>query len=290
MVVVGQPAVNNPFEIQGQEKSNQVVESDAALPVDEFSNSPDRADNPFEVLPPVVVDKPTNSQPEGPLIVRRDSNPDVLDARGRTLGIHIILLVFMALCWIFFRPLLSKIYQASLNEGIFNQLYRERKSGRLGLYIPNYLLFFGTAAFFFYLFGQALEWYPSDRPWQYWQYFLLIIGGFYLTKHLVLYLIGELFPIKEVISKYSFLIMLFGIMIGMILIPANLLVSYAPATATVVVVYLIIGLLSLIYLLRAGRALLLTNKLFPNGLLHFLLYICAVEIAPLLVLYRALVG
>lgn len=273
----------NPFEIQGETPA--IVEEAVERPPVK------RSDNPFDIAPaPEVEDIPT-AQPEGPLLIRRDSNPDVLDAKGRTLGIHILLLVFMALCWIFFRPLLAKIYRSILNDGIFNQLYRERKSGKLGLYIAVYLLFFAAASFFIYLVGQAFERLPSDRPWQYWQYFLIGIAGYYVTKHLVLYALGWLFPkTQEVCSKYSFLIMLFGVIMGTILIPANLMISYAPASITIFVAYFSLFILFLLYLLRAGRSLLLVNGFMPQGVLHFLLYICAIEIAPLLIIYRLFVG
>lgn len=252
--------------------------------------SPPRPDNPFEIAPPPETTVNQPAQPEGPLLIRRDGNPDVLDARGRTLGIHLALLVVMALCWIFFRPLLAKIYRSVLNEGLFSQLYRERQNGRLGLFLPNYLLFFATAGFFVYLVGQAFEWLPSDRPWVYWRQFAGVVAGYYLAKHIVLWLLGLLFPVREPVSKYSFLIMLFGIIIGMVLIPVNLLISYAPTSATQLMVYLGIGLVVLLYLLRAGRSFLLTASFLPVGALHFLLYICAVEIAPLLIAFRALVG
>ncbi|PHI19390.1 hypothetical protein CEQ90_12785 [Lewinellaceae bacterium SD302] len=280
--LLGQGGEDNPFEIQGD------ASEDTRVP-----ERPARPDNPFEIAP-VPEAEPENDavieRTDGPLLIRRDSDPAVLDARGRTLGIHILLLVFMGLAWIFFRQLISRCYSALFNEGLFNQIYRDRKNGKLGLFLFTYLIFFGAAGFFVYLAGQVMEYFPSDQPWPFWQRLSLGIAGYYLGKHLLLWLIGQLFDVEEASSKYSFLIMIFAIVTGMFLVPINLLLSYTPDDATRLILYLSLFLLALIYLLRATRALLLTSRFWSTGALHFLLYICAVELAPLLILYRVIGG
>ncbi len=279
----GQAGGDNPFEIQGDSPRDE----------EQANQRPARPDNPFEIAP-VPISEPDNEavieRSEGPLLIRRDSDPAVLDARGRTLGNHILLLVLMGLAWIFFRQLIARCYSALFNEGLFNQLYRDRKNGKLGLFIFTYLIFFGAAGFFVYLAGQVLEYFPSDQAWDFWQQLSLGIAAYYLGKHFLLWLTGWLFAVEEVSSKYSFLIMIFAIVTGMLLIPLNLLLSYAPGDATRPILYLGLFLIALIYLLRAARALLLTNQFLSAAPLHFLLYICAVELAPLLILYRVITG
>jgi hypothetical protein len=277
-----QDGTDNPFAIQGEKAS--------AAPVDQQTQEAPRPDNPFAIAPPPVSSSAIEQQPEGPLLIRRDDTPTVLDARGRTLGIHVMLLLVMALCWIFFRNLLARCYRALFSEGLFSQLYRERSGGKLSQFILPYLLFFAAAGFFVYLAGQTFEAFPSDQPWEYWKNFSLAILAFFVGKHLLLTLIGWLFPIQVELKQYSFLIMAFGIMTGMLLIPVNLLLSYAPVETTKAILYVSLSLLIILYLLRSIRGMLLSNRLLSNGPLHFLLYICAVEIAPLFILYRLLTG
>lgn len=280
----GQASNDNPFEIQSDREQQQTQRQPRVQ----------RPDNPFEVASPVAVESPTDEaafeNTDGPLLIRRDSDPAVLDARGRTLGIHILLLVFLALSWIFFRQLLARCYAALFNEGLFNQLYRDRKNGKLGLFIFPYLLFFAAGGFYVYLAGQVLEFFPSDQAWAYWQRLSLGIAAYYLGKQLLLAVLGWIFSLEKESSQYSFMIMIFAIVTGMFFIPASLLLSYAPASTTKVILYCSIIVLVLIYLLRAVRALLINSRLMSSGPLHFLLYICAVELAPLLILYRIFAG
>lgn len=273
-----QEGSDNPFAIQGDQP--------AATGTDPEVQAAPRPENPFAIAPPPTQSSAIEQQPEGPLLVRRDNTPTVLDARGRTLGIHVLLLLIMALCWIFFRSLLARCYRALFSEGLFNQLYRERSGGKLRQFLLPYLLFFAAAGFFIYLAGQTFEQFPSDQPWEYWKNFTLSLAAFFLGKHLLLRFIGWLFPIQEELSQYSFLIMVFGIIMGMLLIPINLLLSYAPVDTTKFILYASLAVLGIMYLLRATRGILLSNRLLSTGPLHFLLYICAVEIAPLFILYR----
>lgn len=277
----GQPAVN-PFEIKER------------LPEVEIAPEENAADatgtgNPFDLrsVPATTQDeRNAESGDQRPLLVRRDNEPDVLDARGRTLGIHVLLLFITALLWIFFRPVLAKCYQALFNEGLLSQLYRQRGNGQLSIFLISYALFFLSGGFFCYLLGQAFDLLPSDQPWQYWVYYSLLLTGLIIAKHLLLSFIAWLFPVERDLGKYNFAIMIFGIMIGMLLVPLNLLISYAPADYTLTVAWFSLLTVGGIYLLRSFRGLLLANNYLSSSLLHFILYICTVEIAPILILYR----
>ncbi|MEM9928649.1 MAG: DUF4271 domain-containing protein [Bacteroidota bacterium] len=287
-VVNGQAAASNPFEIKDRRPASEAA---AATPA---ATAPRGTGNPFDIrttpVPPVEEEASIFQSDQRPLLVRRDNEPEVLDARGRTLGIHALLLFLTALLWIFFRPVLVKCYAALFNEGLLSQLYRQRENGQLGIFLICYLLFFLSGSFFGYLLGQAFDLLPSDQPWQYWSYYLLLLALLMLGKHTLLALIAWIFPVKAALGKYNFAIMVFGIIIGMVLIPLNLLISYAPVDITTTVAWLSVGVVAAFYTLRFFRGLLIGNKYLSGELLHFLLYICAVEIAPVLVLYQYVTG
>lgn len=281
--LTAQPPVN-PFEIKERLPDVEAAVVDT-LAENEATTS---STNPFDLRQvPATRQQPTvEASDQRPLLVRRDNEPDVLDARGRTLGIHVLLLFITALLWIFFRPVLAKCYQALFNDGLLSQLYRQRENGQVGIFLFSYLLFFLSGGFFCYLLGQTFDLLPSDQPWQYWVYYSLVLAGLVTCKHLLLSFLAWLFPIERDLGTYNFAIMVFGIMIGMLLVPLNLLISYAPAEHTLSVAKLSLLVVGSIYLLRSFRGLLLANNYLTTSVLHFILYICTVEIAPLLVIYR----
>ena len=276
-----QPAVN-PFEIKERLPAVEVATEENEAEVTGTGNPFDLRNAPA----PTLDERNVESGDQRPLLVRRDNEPDVLDARGRTLGIHVLLLFITALLWIFFRPVLAKCYQALFNEGLLSQLYRQRGNGQLSIFLISYILFFLSGGFFCYLLGQAFDLLPSDQPWQYWVYYSLLLTGLIVAKHLLLSFIAWLFPVERDLGKYNFAIMIFGIMIGMLLVPLNLFISYAPANYTLTVAWISLLAVGGIYLLRSFRGLLLANNYLSSNLLHFMLYICTVEIAPILILYR----
>lgn len=277
---LAQSGSDNPFEVKSRlpEVPVTIEEEEVATPA--------LPGNPFEKRHPKVDEDEgsTADNRQGPLVIRRGNEADFLDARGRTLGIHILLLFLTALLWIFFRPFLTRCYSAVLNDGLMSQLYRRRESGQFSIFLICYSLFFMAGGFLIYLVGQAFDWLPSDQPWRLWLYYSGLLFGLVAIKHLVLRLLGWLFSLRAEIGRYSFLIMLFGITLSMFLVPLNLLISYAPSDYTLFFAKAGLFLVALVYLLRSFRAVLIANKFLGQNLLHFLLYICAVEIAPVLVL------
>lgn len=287
MPLAAQRAQQNPFEVA---ERLPLLETEETVPP--ATLSPRRPSNPFDIgserEAPAIQEENRKDINQGPLLVRRSSEPSFLDARGRSLGIHVLLLFFMALLWIFFRPILIDMFQAALNEGLLTQLYRRRESGQFGIFFLAYTLFFLVGGFFIYLMGQAFDWFPSDQPWHYWVRLSLLLFALMLAKHIALYWLGWLFDLKTVLGKYSFVIMLFAIISSMLLLPLNLLISYAPSSYTILFAYTGLTLLLLLYLFRSFRALLLASKYLSTNFLHFLLYLCAVEAAPVWVLYQAI--
>jgi len=286
-VTVGMTDQPNPFEVKSrlpkieQSKSAPAQAQQPSNPFD-VTNAPRPIDEQIDSL------RGSNSQ--GPLLIRRNNEPAVLDARGRTLGIPILLLFLAAMLWIFFRPFLSRCYRAIFNDGLLSQLFRQRENGQGFIFYLCVALFFLAGGFFIYLVGQAFEVFPSDQPWQYWTSLSLLLFTLIMSKHVLLRILSWLFPIEVEVSKYNFAIMVFGIVNGMLLVPVNLLISYAPSGSTKTVVFLSMLTLGGLYILRSFRGLLIANRFIGTQPLHFLLYICVVEVAPILILYRYLVG
>ena len=79
-------------------------------------------------------------------------------------------------------------------------------------------------------------------------------------------------------------------MMGILLIPFLLILSFANATVVDVGITVSIGLIGLLYLYRYLVSFsAIRNKLKVNAL-HFFLYLCAVEVLPLLLIYKGLIN
>ncbi|PPK87311.1 uncharacterized protein DUF4271 [Neolewinella xylanilytica] len=240
--------------------------------------------NPFDVYP--------EREEEAPIVVTRPDAPQVSGTDNQTRSIvfiHLLLVLLVTSLWVLFRDLLQQCVRAITNDNVMTQLYRRRSGGQISALWMCYLFFLLSAGFFLYLvsieFGITL---PVTGVWGRWLTFTLLVMGAVGFKLVLLTLLGRIYPLRKELSRYTFLLMVFSILVGILLVPINLLISYAPESFRHS--FLVGGMvvLAIVYLLHLVRGLFIANYYVGSRPLHFLLYICTIEIAPLLLVYRYL--
>jgi len=183
------------------------------------------------------------------------------------------------------RNRLSQIYNSFLNENFLRQTHRYNDGSFSLVYIFLYLLAFASIAIFIFL---SAAHFNANFPNKF--FFLLqLFGGvtlLFFGKHLLLQIIGYIFPLKKEMSLYSFTIMIFGILVGLLLFPLNAVIAYAPVAAGKIAVYLALGAILAIYLFRTIRGLSIGSKHLVLHKFHFFVYLCTVEILPVVVLIK----
>jgi hypothetical protein len=103
----------------------------------------------------------------------------------------------------------------------------------------------------------------------------------YLTRHGVLRYLRWLFNNEKELTLYGFDISIFNTMVGLVLLPINILIIFGPENIHKPLV--VIGIIAIVgaYLLRQLRWLLTARQLIAHSLFLFFVYLCAVEILPL---------
>jgi len=119
------------------------------------------------------------------------------------------------------------------------------------------------------------------------QFFKLLfgIGALGLIKVLLERLIGSLFEIDALIDSYLFQKTTYKNYTGLILLPVNILLIYSFSPSKPII-YIILGLIFLINLIGFITSFKNHQKILLNNLFYFILYLCALEIGPYLILYR----
>ena len=114
---------------------------------------------------------------------------------------------------------------------------------------------------------------------------LIGIGAIILIKVLLERLIGSLFEIDALIDSYVFQKTNYKNYIGLILLPINILLIFAiqPSKA---IIYIVLGLLLLINLIGFLTSFKIHQKIILNNIFYFILYLCALEFAPYIILYK----
>lgn len=309
---LGAQNASNPFELsprldpaaQVQPTAVQDTTTSGANPFDlqragQQANPPtnatllDTSINPFDLVVPATPTDPKTSE-----IAGSEKTEDAQDAlagtedapgtNGTLLLITSLLLSAATLSIIFFRGMYLKAYRVLFNDNLLSQLYREREAGALGIFLITYSVFFLAAGFFTVLALRHWGYLGKEALWSQFVYMTMGITSLMVVKHLFLAIIGYVFPVEKETSRYSFTIMVFAIVLGLFLTIGTVILAYAPAEYQRLIIYICLGTLLTVYLLRSFRGLFIANRFIFNYQFHFLSYICAVEIGPALCLFKYL--
>ncbi|TJY37973.1 DUF4271 domain-containing protein [Pontimicrobium aquaticum] len=115
------------------------------------------------------------------------------------------------------------------------------------------------------------------------------VGAIILIKVLIERLIGSLFEIDTLIDSYLFQKTNYKNFIGLLLFPLNILLVFT-VTLNHTVFYIAIGLLFLINFIGFITSIKTHQKTIINNIFYFILYLCALEIAPYVILYKLLLN
>lgn len=269
----------NPFEL---DERLPPVENEEIAALGEGA-TPDEPSNPFNVRYRSVDGE---YEREDVQLVARETVKPVLDARGKLLGIHIGMLVILGILWSTMRPTLTSSYRSLFNSSVAWQMYRRKSGGLRSRLLLGYAFSVFAIGFFAYLLTQYFELLPGNEPWMHFGLMSAGVAGVLGLKHLLLSTTGWLWEASEETSRYGFSVMMSAIVLGMFLVPANLFISYAPENITHVMVYGTLALGAAIFGLRWLRGLDIGNSVLGKNPMLFLLYICAVEIAPVALLAK----
>tara|TARA_R110002050_G_scaffold94765_2_gene197208 strand:- start:65946 stop:66593 length:648 start_codon:yes stop_codon:yes gene_type:complete len=114
------------------------------------------------------------------------------------------------------------------------------------------------------------------------------IGSFILIKVLIERLIGSLFEIDKIIDDYLFQKISYKNYLGFLLLPLNALLLFSFKNS-LSLVYIIIALILIVNIIGLITSFKTHQSLIKGNFFYFILYLCALEIAPYLILYKVFI-
>ncbi|MDZ4796189.1 MAG: DUF4271 domain-containing protein [Bacteroidota bacterium] len=129
---------------------------------------------------------------------------------------------------------------------------------------------------------------PVNNFWLLFLYCCLVLSAAYFIKFIGLKISGWLFNMNEAADAYIFIVFIVNKMIGILLLPFLILLAFSVgdvyAVSLTLSLCLVAGLLLYRFILTYAA---IRNQVKVNPF-HFFLYLCAFEIAPLLLVYKGL--
>jgi hypothetical protein len=287
----------NPFDIESRLNEGQIADestsSDSADTTTVLSNGKNeidkntveknfeklKAENPFEVS-------------HIPLVRKKGSSIRAIDLKIKPKVSNTFIFWIMLFSWALLalvlgnrRDILPKLLQSIFNENML-KLTKKQDGDRLNLHFSViYLVFFINASVFIYLFIKNSADLAGTK---YWFFVLCIIILIYVVRHMMLYITGWIFRIEKITSLYSFLIMVLNLLTGLVLIPVNLGMAFGPEFVFHPVMITGLVFISLSMLMRYFRGFFISANYIFNNIFLFFIYLCAFEIAPILIGIRML--
>lgn len=197
----------------------------------------------------------------------------------------VLLVSFLSLAIASKRGVVVKAWRGFLNDNALSIAQKEA-AGFIGS-TPYYLLYasflLNAGAFIFLI---ARHFNPQTfNNLGFLAIAMVLACALFLSKHLFLIVLEWLYPVGKPARRYNFLIIIFNCVLGLFLIPFNFLIAFARGYGDFMV-YWTLALAGIFYLYRSVRAAAIGQKFLSGNLFHFLLYLCAVEIAPVAILVK----
>lgn len=185
------------------------------------------------------------------------------------------------------RAYITRMFRTLGNENLFRLTHREFTGSFQSIYLLLFIFFILNAAIFTYLALGTLGYSIWQIP--VWKLLFWLIGaifGVLFFKYLIVSALGIIFDVKKTVSQYHFSLLILLNLMGLVIFPTNILLAYGSAQASYSLVITILILAGLLFLFHYLRSLNLARRYILDHGLHFIVYLCTVEIAPVLILIR----
>jgi hypothetical protein len=201
-----------------------------------------------------------------------------------------VLLGYYAWIRVYYGDVFTQTLKATFNFQAASRMYLDNSTLKNQLDRVLYVLYFLVIAFLLYYTEVRLELMPYGLKGTLLYLFnLALLGAVFLGRIVLLNLVGFLFNQTTVFREYLYNTFLYNKLSGLLVLSMLLFSVYTRGVVQDVFFWLTLSVLGLTYLMRLVRGIVFSFK--KDVLIFYMfLYLCALEIAPLVLLYRWLVG
>ncbi len=202
--------------------------------------------------------------------------------------IILILLVAVTLLKVFYSKIFFQIFKAFVNNNTANQIVRDENLLVQRASILLSVIGYVVLALFAYKVSQHFN-YQNQYMGKGFAKFLFIaifIGMTYSIKMISLKMFGVLFNYEKPVASYIFNLFLINNVLGIVILPLLILLTYSNPQYSNYILYFSVGIILLFLMYRLLKGILIWTSINRYNLFYLFLYICALEIAPLLIIFK----
>ena len=165
----------------------------------------------------------------------------------------------------------------------YTNVYKDSSNLNSGFTIALFFVQIISLAFFIQLSLSSFG-YASKTDWILFIQIITLLIFFVLSKFLIEKIIGTAFNIEEFIEQFNLQKVIFRTYIGLFILPINIILFYNDAISTKFMLFLI-SIVLIINILTYLVSIKNYQNIIFGKLFYFILYLCALEIAPYYFMY-----
>lgn len=236
---------------------------------------PHREDS-IEIVP--LVNKPLPDHP--------------MKAKGNewVFGVLVIAFLLFASVKLVFNKYLSSVFHAVINLQTSSRMFRERNYKFFhGAHRLNFIFYLGGALFAYQYFKYTKTNLVSESSFRGYLICLGLLLGYFILKFFILYGLGIIVNRKNEMTEYLFNIAIYNKVLGLLLGGFAFFIAFLPFEMKNIWFVFGVIIIAIIYLMSLVRGcLIFIKRHFP--IFYMILYLCTLEILPLLLIYKFIIG
>lgn len=279
---------------QNQSPPSNTNGSQEVKPVAPLIN-PDGVNNPFNIKAGTDPSTPSTTGNTAPTLVApnlKDIKNQLEDIKTSTIQtegsiskntwfvIYIFLVLLAGIAINFNRSYPLALMKATYNQNQMRILFKDAFKG-------NHTFIFGIL-YFLFIVNAGIFLYQSFLIFNIAKISLLfaifIVFSTYFVRHLVLFVMGVIFPMTKEASLFSYTIGIYNLALGIALLFLNSALLFVDPETGKMLIFSGLSIVLVLYVLRQVRGLLSNVPSIISAKFHFIIYLCTVEIAPWLLL------
>lgn len=204
------------------------------------------------------------------------------------MGVIVALLLFFAVIRITYPNEILVMIQGFFNNRVLTQISKEENLFNSWPFVYLYLLFGFTIGLFLYLISTFTELGGIAEGFNLYLIFSLCILVLFTLKIITLRFLGFLFDVSRLVREYVSVLYLSYFNTALIFLPVVIIMAFSPknlAGPFMIFGVFILTIIFIVQFLRAGASIFKTYSLSK---FYLFLYLCTLEIGPILILVRIL--
>lgn len=208
--------------------------------------------------------------------------PRILEPKDWATFLFVLSFVLIAITKTVFESRFNEFLRILVSDK-YIKVYKDTSHLMSGFTILMFIVQVISFSFFILLFLHSLG-YVQKTDWIIFLRIFTFFGVFVLSKFLIEKIVAAIFNIEEFTEQFNLQKASYRSFIGMILLPINIYLFYENSSS-ILLIYCVIAAILIINLFSYLISLKIYQNLLIGKLFYFILYLCALEIAPYYFIY-----